>query len=93
MFLLGLLTGILLSLTGFLILYFQGKKERDLYLQYQREKDDLLLKSLPLYVQAQRVFKEGEISPQKFASMLLLADFLEQELERQALEANPEKVQ
>lgn len=93
MFALGFFSGVLFLITVTVIYTYKNQNKRQLDLNFQTQKDELLLKALPVYTQAVKVFKTDEIDPKKLASLMFIAKLVDQNLDNQIENANQFKTQ
>ena len=88
-FALGFFTGIFF-LFGVSIIYTRAnRKQREIDARFQLQKDELLLKALPVYSQVTRIFKKEEIEPQRIASLMFIAKLMEDNLEQELAKDTP----
>lgn len=89
MFLLGFFSGLVFMVAVMTGLFYMGKKRRADTAEETRIKDELLWKALPVYTQAQRIFKQDVIEPQKIASLMFIANVIENSLEAEFEKIDP----
>jgi hypothetical protein len=92
MFLLGFFSGIIVLLAILCGFYYVGKRARVERTAVQQLKDELLLKSLPVYQQALTILNTDEIDPKKLASLLFIATLVENELDDILLKSPSDRV-
>lgn len=88
-FALGFLSGVVFIVATALIYNYRGKERRRQELEYQFQRDSLLLKALPVYDQAVRIFQKPVIEPQKIASLMFIAKLVEENLEEEIEKTPP----
>ena len=83
MFLLGFFSGVFFLIGASFIYSYKNRVRRQMEADFQREKDELLIKALPVYSQVTKIFKKEDIAPQKIASLMFVAKIIEDSLEQE----------
>ena len=82
-FTLGFFSGMFFIILCALVYSYRTRHMRKIEADFQAEKDELLMKSLPVYSQVRKIFKKTDIEPQKIASLMFIAKLIEDNLEEE----------